>query len=307
MSKGKLGILIVIAGPTAVGKTSLCLKLANFFKTEIISADSRQFFKEMNLGTAKPTPEERNQVTHHLVDFKSITEPYDVRTFEIDVFALLHEIFKKKKVVILTGGSGLYIDAICKGLDEIPLVDPKIRIEIISKYEANGLDFLQTEVARLDPEYYETVDRQNPQRLMRALEVCLGTGNKFSSYRLKKIIERPFHILKLGLDRDRESLYKRIDQRMDQMLADGLLDEVKSLYPYKDLNALKTVGYSELFDFIDGKYPYEEAVRLLKRNSRRYAKRQLTWFRKDDETVWFNPGNESEIIAYLTSKVKQLE
>lgn len=304
--KEKSGILIVIVGPTAVGKTSLCLKLAKFFKTEIISADSRQFYKEMTLGTAKPTPVEQSQAKHHLVDCKSIKDSYDVKSFERDVIHLIDDIFKKKKVAILTGGSGLYVDAICKGFDEIPAVEPRIRQEIIENYENKGLAYLQNEVKLRDPEYYEIVDQQNPQRLMRALEVVLGTGSKFSSFRVKKKIDRSFHIIKIGLNRDREDLYKRIDGRMDQMLANGLLGEVKELYQYKDLNALQTVGYSELFDFLDNEYSWEEAVRLLKRNSRRYAKRQLTWFRKDDEITWFHPENENEITAYIAGKVEEL-
>lgn len=302
--KEKSGILIVIVGPTAVGKTSLCLKLAKYFKTQIISADSRQFYKEMNLGTAKPSLIELNQAIHYLVDFKSVKDSYDVRAFEKDAIEYIDKILKNNSIAILTGGSGLYIDAVCKGFDDIPTVDADIRLDLIAKYEANGLSYLQNEVAQRDPEYYDLVDKQNPQRLMRALEVCLGTGNKFSSYRIKKKVERPFHILKIGLERERPELYERIDYRMDVMLANGLLDEVKSLYPLKDLNALQTVGYSELFDFIDGKYSWEEAVRLLKRNSRRYAKRQMTWFRKDDEITWFNPENENGVITFIKEKLK---
>lgn len=302
--KEKSGIVIVIAGPTAVGKTALCLKIAKIFNTEIISADSRQFFQEMNLGTAKPTPEERSQIIHHLVDFKSITEPYDVRSFENDAIELLNEIFKIKKVAILTGGSGMYIDAICKGFDDIPAIDPEIRLGIIKKFEVDGLSYLQEEIENHDPEYYKVVDKQNPQRLMRALEVCLGTRNKFSSYRIKKKVERPFDIIKIVLNREREELYERIDKRMDQMLSNGLLEEVISLYPYKDMNALQTVGYTEIFNYIDGKYPWEETVRLLKRNSRRYAKRQLTWFRKDEQYVWFHPENEEEIIDFINKKIE---
>jgi tRNA dimethylallyltransferase len=295
--------LILVVGPTAVGKTDICLNLAKIFATEIVSCDSRQFYREMKLGTAKPTPEELQQVPHHLVNSHSIEEDYDVRKFEKDALAILEGIFRKKNVAIMTGGSGLFAEAITNGLDEIPDVDPEIRKQLIGEFEEKGLEWLQAQVSGADPEYYDQVDRQNPQRLMRALEVFRGTGMKFSAFRLKKKASRPFQIIKIGLDRDRDELYRRIDLRMDQMIAAGLFDEANALFGKRHLNALQTVGYSEIFGFLEGKYDREEAVRLLKRNSRRYAKRQLTWFRRDEEIQWFHPDQLREISAWITAQM----
>jgi tRNA dimethylallyltransferase len=257
--------LILVVGPTAVGKTDLCLNLAKKFATEIISCDSRQFYREMNLGTAKPTPEELQIVPHHLINTLSIEEDYDVRKFENDAMVILQQIFQKKDVAIMAGGSGLFADAITKGLDEIPDVDPEIRKQIIEEFDKKGLEWLQAQVSSADPEYFYQVDRQNPQRLMRALEVFRGSGLKFSSFRLKKIVSRPFHIIKIGLERDRNELYQRIDLRMDQMITAGLFDEANALFGKRHLNALQTVGYSEIFGFLEGKYDREEAIRLLKK------------------------------------------
>lgn len=295
--------LILIVGPTAVGKTSLCLNLAKKFNTEIVSCDSRQFYREMNLGTAKPTPEELQQVPHHLINSLSIEDEYDVRKFENDALEILAEIFKKNSIALMTGGSGLYADAITKGLDEIPDVDPEIRKSIISEFEKKGLEWLQSEIEKVDPEYHQLVDRQNPQRLMRALEVFRGTGLKFSSFRVKKKAIRPFSIIKIGLERDREDLYQRIDLRMDQMVNSGLFDEADALFGKRHLNALQTVGYSEIFGYLEGKYNREEAIRLLKRNSRRYAKRQMTWFRRDSEIKWFHPEQQEEIMAWIETQI----
>jgi tRNA dimethylallyltransferase len=292
-----------VVGPTAVGKTDLCLKLAKKFKTEIVSCDSRQFYQEMNLGTAKPSSEELQQVKHHLINSLSIQEEYDVRKFERDAMKILDDIFRKSKVAIMTGGSGLFADAITNGLDEIPDVDSVIRQQIINEFEANGLAWLQSELAKADREYYDQVDRQNPQRLMRALEVCRGTGLKFSSFRVKKMVARPFQVIKIGLDRPRQELYDRIDLRMDQMIAAGLFDEADALFGNRHLNALQTVGYSEIFGFMEGRYDREEAIRLLKRNSRRYAKRQLTWFRRDQDIRWFHPDLGQEIIDWIETQI----
>ncbi|HSF55596.1 MAG TPA: tRNA (adenosine(37)-N6)-dimethylallyltransferase MiaA [Algoriphagus sp.] len=295
--------LILVVGPTAVGKTDLCLNLAKKFKTEIVSCDSRQFYREMNLGTAKPTQEELSQVSHHLINSLSVEEDYDVRKFENDALCILEGIFSRNPIAIMTGGSGLYADAITKGLDEIPDVDPEIRKRIISEFEENGLEWLQSQIEKVDPEYFDQVDRQNPQRLMRALEVYLGTGLKFSSFRIKKTATRPFQIIKIGLDRDREELYRRIDLRMDQMIEAGLFEEAEALFDKRHLNALQTVGYSEIFGYLEGKYDKGEAIRLLKRNSRRYAKRQLTWFRRDSEIHWFHPDQQVEIISWLETQI----
>lgn len=295
--------LVLVVGPTAVGKTDLCLKLAIFFKTEIISCDSRQFYREMELGTAKPNPAELDSVTHHFINNLSIEEHYDVKFFEKDSLKLLENLFENKAVVIMTGGSGLFADAVLNGLDEMPEIDEHIRKEITVEYNQKGLFFLQNEVARLDPVYFDQVDRQNPQRLMRALEVCRGTGRPFSSFRVKAKKKRDFEVIKIGLERDRTELYTRIDQRMDQMIANGLFDEADALFPKRHLNALQTVGYSEIFGYLEGNYDREEAIRLLKRNSRRYAKRQLTWFKRDQSIHWFVPSQEEKIIEFIKNQM----
>jgi tRNA dimethylallyltransferase len=286
-----------------VGKTDLCLKLAKNFHTQIISCDSRQFYREMNLGTAKPSLAELAEVPHHLINSLSIEEEYDVRKFEQDALQILDQLYQSHTAIIMTGGSGLFADAVVKGLDDIPDVDPKVRQEVIMEFEGKGLDWLQQEVKKADPEYFESVDRQNPQRLMRALEVCRGTGLKFSSFRVRKSVERSFKTIKIGLYREREELYRRIDLRMDQMIEAGLFDEADALFGKRSLNALQTVGYSEIFGYLEGKYDREEAIRLLKRNSRRYAKRQLTWFRRDPEINWFLPTQEKEITAWVASQM----
>ncbi|WP_255806990.1 tRNA (adenosine(37)-N6)-dimethylallyltransferase MiaA [Belliella alkalica] len=295
--------LIVIVGPTAVGKTELCINLAKIFNTEIISCDSRQFFRETKLGTAKPTAGELAQVKHHFIDSLSIQDSYDVKSFEKDALVLLEDLHQKHKLVIMTGGSGMYVDAICNGFDDIPDINSAIRFEIISDYEKYGLEFLQNEVEKYDPFYFQQVDRQNPQRLMRALEVIKGTGKTFSSFRVKRKTKRPFQIIKIGLELDREVLYNRIDLRMDLMIESGLFEEAETLYPFRTLNALQTVGYTEIFGYLEGKYDKEEAVRLLKRNSRRYAKRQMTWFRKDEEIKWFYPNQEQMIHQYILNQI----
>jgi tRNA dimethylallyltransferase len=295
--------LILIVGPTAVGKTELCLTLAKRFDTEIVSCDSRQFYREMHLGTAKPSGEEQAQVRHHLIDSLSIEEEYDVKRFEKDALAILDEIFQRKSVAVMTGGSGLFADAITKGFDDIPEIDPQIRSRVIADFEEKGLEWLQGQIATVDPEYYEQVDRQNPQRLMRALEVSLGTGLKFSSFRIKAKVSRPFEVIKIGLERERDELYQRIDWRMDQMIEAGLFEEAASLFDRRHLNAMQTVGYSEIFGFLEGNYDREEAIRLLKRNSRRYAKRQLTWFRRDPEIRWFHPDQTEEIIEWVENQM----
>lgn len=295
--------LLVVVGPTAVGKTDLCLKLAKKFKTEIVSCDSRQFYREMNLGTAKPSASELAEVPHHLINSLSVFDPYDVRKFEEDALTILNQLFETNQVVIMTGGSGLFADIVVKGMDEIPTIDPQIREVIIQEYTEKGLVWLQNSVSECDPEYFENVDRQNPQRLMRALEVFRGTGLKFSSFRKKKTAKRPFETVKIGLERDREDLYQRIDARMDAMIEQGLFEEAETLFPIRHLNALQTVGYSEIFGFLEGKYDREEAVRLLKRNSRRYAKRQLTWFRRDEEIHWFHPERHQEIMDWVAAQM----
>ncbi|MCH7408627.1 tRNA (adenosine(37)-N6)-dimethylallyltransferase MiaA [Belliella sp. DSM 111904] len=301
--EGNGKFLLVIIGPTAVGKTDLCLKLAKKFESEIISCDSRQFFKEMNLGTAKPNETELLSIKHHFIDNLSIHQGYDVKTYEKEVLELLEEKFKSKDVMIMTGGSGLYVDAICKGFDDIPDIDPTIRASLIKLFEIEGIGVLQEKLKAVDPLYYTQVDLNNPQRLMRALEVYEGTGKPFSSFRIRKKVTRPFGIFKVGLTRNRDELYQRIDQRMDEMIEKGLFEEAASLYPFKDLNALQTVGYTEIFGYLAGEYDKEEAIRLLKRNSRRYAKRQMTWFKRDEEITWFEPSQFDEIISYVKDQM----
>lgn len=295
--------LLVIAGPTAVGKTETCLNLARYFQTEIVSSDSRQFFKEMDLGTAKPSYGELSAVPHHFINSLSVHDDYDVRRFEQDVLVLLQELFQKHELVLMTGGSGLYIDAVCHGFDDIPDVDPAIRQKLISDFEENGIEYLQKELEILDPDYYEIVDINNPQRLMRGLEVSLGTGKPFSSFRKSQKKIRDFEVIKIGLEREREELYQRIDLRMDSMIEKGLFEEAEVLFPLRHLNALQTVGYSEIFAFLEGKYDKEEAIRLLKRNSRRYAKRQLTWFRRIPDMTWFHPDQYEELVAFIKNEI----
>lgn len=291
--------LIVIAGPTAVGKTDLTIKLARHFKTEIVSADSRQFYKELEIGTAKPNAEELGLAPHHFINSHSITDQYTVGDYEREAIAKLDQLFEKHQLVLLTGGSGLYIQAICEGLDDIPKGSEEVR----SKLNKLTLLELQTKLKACDPDYFKQVDTNNPQRLVRALEVFETTGNTYSSYRIKKTAKRPFKSIKIMLERDRDELYHRIDTRMDQMIKAGLFEEAKKFLPYKSHGALQTVGYKEIFGYLDQEYDYEEAVRLLKRNTRRYAKRQLTWFRRDSEYTWFHPSNLDEIIKHISSIV----
>lgn len=295
---------MILAGPTAVGKTSLSIQLAKRYKTEIISADSRQFFKETEVGTAKPTDEEMDGVPHHFVNSHSIHDDYNVGQFEKDALMLLDNLFQSQDVIFVVGGSGLYVKALCEGIDEMPAISPEIRRKLNSEFEQNGIEYLQEQVSESDPEYFKIVDQQNPQRLIRVLELYRATGKNMSFYRAQeKQVERPFNIIKIGLERPREELYDRINLRMDQMISEGLFEEAEKLYPFKDLNALQTVGYSEIFGFLDGEYDREEAVRLLKRNSRRYAKRQMTWFKRDSEFVWFLAEDKDEVTSYLDSRL----
>src|ERR1043165_2925753 len=271
--------LIVIAGPTAVGKTALSVSIAKELHCPIVSADSRQFFREMNIGTAKPSTEEMSQVPHYLVGSHSIAEDYNVGKYEAEVIPLLNELFRDHDFVILCGGSGLYIDAVCKGFDELPEADPEIRKRIGNILQAEGIEGLQNLIRELDPEYHSKADLQNPQRLSRALEVCLSTGKPYSSFRKGNKKKRNFETLKIGLNMDREKLYGRINLRVDDMMKAGLAEEARSLFPNRHLNALQTVGYSELFAHFDGKISLEAAAEQIKQNTRNFAKRQLTWFR----------------------------
>jgi tRNA dimethylallyltransferase len=290
MNFPKTKTLIVIAGPTAVGKTAAAIEVAKHFNTVVISADSRQFFREMSIGTAKPDANELARVKHYFIDSHSITEPFSVGDFERECLMLLDDLFKKHDHVVLAGGSGLYIKAICEGFDDLPPADPAIREQLNLELEEKGLNYLQEKLKLADPVYYNQVDLGNPQRIIRALEVFESTGNPISSYRQATVNKRPFHIIKLALNMPREVLYRRINNRVDMMLQQGLLAEVASLLPYRQLNALNTVGYAEIFEYMDGTITLDKAVEIIKQNTRRFAKRQLTWFRKDQQFIWFDAG-----------------
>lgn len=293
--------LIVIIGPTAVGKTALSLKLAEVLKTEIISADSRQFYREMEIGTAKPNTDELAQAKHHFINSLSILNDYSVGDYEKDALKCMEDLFKKHDTLILVGGSGLFVSAVCEGLDILPPGDKEIREKYEMLFSEQGIEPLQKELKEKDPAYFEKVDKQNPRRLIRALEVITLSGKPYSEFRKRSPVKRNFTTLKIGLTIDKTILLKRINRRVDDMLAGGWLEECKKLYPHKNLNALKTVGYSELFDFIDGKADWNTTVEKIKTNTWHYAKRQLTWFRKDKEIRWFSANEENEIIKYISN------
>lgn len=295
--------LIIIAGPTAVGKTDLCVKLAKLLDTEVISADSRQFYRELAIGTAKPTAEEMEGVKHHFIDSHSIHDYYSVGDFERDCLKVLDEIFQKKDVAILTGGSGMFIKMITDGIDQMPEADLAVRQKLAERLDIEGLEMLANELKHLDPDYYQQVDIKNTQRVLRALEVCIATGQPFSSFRKNQKVERPFQLIKIALERPREELYTRIDKRMEMMLANGLEAEAKSVMDFREHYALKTVGYREIYQHLDHEYDHEEMVRLLKRNSRRYAKRQMTWFKNQDEFHWFDAKDELEVLAFIRKQM----
>jgi len=292
--------LISIVGPTAIGKTALSIKLAQHFNTEVVSADSRQFFKEMNIGTAVPSLEELNSATHHFIQHKSITEPYSVGDFERDAIKQIQTIHRDNPYAIMVGGSGLYVKAVTNGLDDFPDVDIAIREKLNSELEQTGLKSLQEQLKALDPKSYNTIAIDNPQRLVRALEICIGTRKPYSSFLTHTEKNRDFKTLSIGLDADRTIIYDRINQRVDIMVKNGLIEEVERLLPYKHLNALNTVGYKELFQYFDGKHTLEFAISEIKKNTRRFAKRQLTWFRKNQDTKWFDyEANIKNIIDYI--------
>lgn len=295
--------LIVLAGPTASGKTATAIKLAKAFNAEIISADSRQFYKELSIGTAAPTAEELAQVKHHFVHILSIEDKYDVADYEKDVILYLKNYFKTHDVAVMTGGSGLFIDAVCNGLDQIPDISDETRTKVTEMYEKGGLEALQREVEKVDPDYYAIVDKQNPRRLQRAVEVFFQTGKPYSAFRQGNTVKRDFNIIKLAILWDRNKLIERINKRVDLMMQQGLLDEVRSMYPKRHLNSLNTVGYKELFDYLDGKCSLEQAVEQIKINTRQYAKRQMTWLRKRNDYQWFTIDEADEIIADVISSV----
>ena len=295
--------LIVITGPTAVGKTRLCLDIAKHFDIPIINADSRQIYRELSIGTAKPTAEEMQQVKHYFVGCLSLKDYYSASLFEQQVLELLKKLFQDSNYALMAGGSMMYIDAVCNGIDEIPTIDDETRTTMKRRLASEGLEKLCEELRRLDPEYYEIVDRQNPKRVVHALEICTMTGQTYTSFRKKESgvnsQVRPFRIVKIGLNREREELYNRINARVDQMMARGLLKEAEQMYPLRELNALNTVGYKELFECFEGRWPLEEAIERIKGNTRRYARKQLTWYKKDPDIRWFHPDQKEEIINYI--------
>ena len=304
MSSTSNKFIISIVGATAIGKTALSIQLAKHFNTEIISCDSRQFFKEMSIGTAVPDKDELTEATHHFIQNRSITEDYNVGQYERDAIEKLDALFLANDIVIMVGGSGLYVDAVLKGLDYFPDVSPDIRQKLNEEFKENGLKYLQEQLKELDIESYNTIEIENPHRVIRALEICIGTEKPYSYFKNKPKAKRDFTPIKIGLNTEREIIYNRINQRVDIMMENGLLEEVKGLIPFKDLNALNTVGYRELFQYLDGEVTLEFAVSEIKKNTRRFAKRQNTWFKKDTEIEWFDyKENTSNIISFINSKL----
>lgn len=295
--------VIIIAGPTAVGKTSVAIKLAKSFQTEIVSADSRQCYRELKIGVARPSEEELKKVTHHFIASHSITDIISAAGFEKFALQKVNELFNKHDVVIMVGGTGLYIKAFCEGLDEIPEVNPDIRNLVIANYNKNGLEWLKNEVIEKDPGFYKEGEIQNPQRMMRALEVMESTGQSILSFQKGKKAERIFNIIKFGLELPREELYRHINTRVEKMIEQGLVEEVKSLLPLRHYNALHTVGYTEIFNYLDGNISLEQATEEIKKNTRHYAKRQMTWFRKDKEFQWISPQDSKSMTAFLETKI----
>lgn len=297
-----LPLLVVITGPTAVGKTKLCVELAKHFNTEIINADSRQFFKELTIGTAKPTTEEMQNVTHHFVDSLSVSQDYNATNYEKDVLLLLNQLFTRHSLVFLTGGSGLYIDAVCNGFDDdIPAGNAELRNELEMLFSKYGIEILQQKLEQLDPEMFSEIDKNNVNRLFRAIEVCMLSKKTYTQLRMGKKQKRPFRILKIALARNIEELYERINTRVDSMIENGLITEVAQLEKYKSKNALKTVGYSEIFDYFVGKTDKDTAVKKIKVNTRRYAKKQILWFKKSNDYTWFHPNEKEKIISFINS------
>ncbi|WP_335965340.1 tRNA (adenosine(37)-N6)-dimethylallyltransferase MiaA [Galbibacter sp. PAP.153] len=297
--------LITVVGPTAIGKTSLAIKLAKEYHAEIISSDSRQFYKEMRIGTAVPEEEELAEAKHHFIQHKSIFEDYSVGDFEKEASKMLHKLFTSNNFVIMAGGSGLYNDAVIKGLDDFPDIDPSIRQQLNQQLKKDGIEALQDRLKSLDPDHFNNMDVQNPHRLIRALEICMGTGKPYSSFLNQKKEQRNFQTIKIGLTAERETIYNRINQRVGVMMQNGLLEEARKLHQYKNLNALQTVGYKELFNYLDGKWTLDFAVSEIKKNTRRFAKRQLTWLRKDEDILWFDhTANLSDILLKVNQKIE---
>ena len=300
-----MNTLIVITGPTAVGKTELCLRIAEKFNIPVINADSRQIFRGMQIGTAAPTPEQRKRVRHYFVDLLELDEYYNASMYEQDVMKLLYSMFKDKdnSIALLTGGSMMYIDAVCNGIDDIPTISDEVRLLYKQRLEKEGLTALLQELKVKDPQYYDFVDKNNPRRVVHGLEICHQTGRTYSSFRVKEKKQRPFRIIKIALNRDREELYSRINRRVDEMIENGMVEEARLLLPYRSLNALNTVGYKELFRYFDGEWTMEEAIERIKGNTRRYARKQLTWYKKDNDIVWFDAAETDKVFMYLVDKL----
>lgn len=297
----KRGTLIVVVGPTGSGKSALAVTLAQHYCAPIISTDSRQLYRGMAIGTAQPTADELAAATHYFIADREVEDDFNCGRYEVEALELLERLFAENDYVVAVGGSGLYIQALCDGMDNLPEADDAIRAQLKARLDNEGLDSLADELRRLDPAYAEEVDLCNPARVMRALEVCITTGRPYSEQRSGDRAERPFNIVKIGTDMPREELYDRINRRVDMMVADGIVEEARAMYPKRHLNALQTVGYREIFDHLDGKCSLEEAIELIKRNSRRYAKRQMTWFRRDERVGWFSPKDTNKIIEYIDS------
>lgn len=296
--------LLVLLGPTGVGKTEISLNIAEFYGCPIVSSDSRQFYRELKIGTAAPNDDQLSSVKHYFIGSHSIFDEYNAGQYELDVIDLLKKLFLENDVVLLVGGSMMYIDAVCNGIDDIPNVDAKTREFWKREYEEKGLEYIQNELLRLDPKHYQEVDLQNYKRVMHALEICTITGKPYSDVRTGLRKTRDFDIVKIGFNRPRPELYDRINQRVEIMMEEGLLEEAKHFFEFRHLNTLNTVGYKEIYDFLDGRWPLDFAVNMIQQDSRRYAKRQLTWFNRDKEIQWFHPDNENEIFEYLQSKIK---
>ena len=299
--------LIVLIGPTGVGKTELSLSIAERYNTDIVSADSRQLYADLKIGTAAPTPEQLARVHHHFVGTLKLTDYYSAAQYEAEVIKELDELFKIKPIVLLTGGSMMYVDAVCKGIDDIPTIDKDTREHMMRRYEEEGLERLCAELKLLDPEYYAQVDLKNPKRVIHALEICYMTGKTYTSFRTQQKKERPFNIIKIGLRREREELYDRINRRVDMMMDEGLLEEARSVYEFKHLNSLNTVGYKEIFNFLDGKWDLPFAIEKIKQNSRIYSRKQMTWFKRDKEITWFHPNQQKDIFEYIDNELQKHE
>jgi len=297
--------LIIILGPTGIGKTEISIEIAEKLDTEIISCDSRQIYKELIIGTAVPSPEQLKKIQHHFIGNKSIYDYYNASMFEYEVIELLEELFKEKNEVLMVGASGLYIDAVCKGLDDIPAVDQELRKKLIARYKKEGIENLRLQLKLLDPEYYSMVDLKNHNRILKALEVCYQTGKPYSSFCIRNNKPRNFEIIKISLKCNREELYQRINIRVENMIKAGLIKEARAFYNEKNIITLNTVGYKELFEHFEGKFTLDETIELIKRNSRRYAKRQFSWFAKDKEINWFHSDQKNEILEFVCNKICQ--